>query len=321
MKRLFVIIGILAIALAGCASQRLAATQAPAAPPIPGVQAFGSGAPSLESGAANDFANQNKAAGAVPPAQPAQPQAQTTNRLVIQNVEMSIVVDDVNARVNAIQGMAKAMGGFVVSVNIYQAAVYDGEPVPQATIVVRVPQEKLDDALTQIKQGVVDVPNENRSGQDVTDQYVDLQSRLKAKEAAEQQLLTIMQDAKRTEDVLAVYAQLQQIQSDIEVLKGQIKYYEQSAALSAISVNVVAEQSVQPIQVGPWKPQGVAREAIQQLIYFWQDFVDFMIRLFLYILPVLITIGIPLYLVFLLLRWILRKVRKPRAAAPAQESK
>ena len=71
-----------------------------------------------------------------------------------------------------------------------------------------------------------------RTGQDVTDQYVDMQSRLTAKEAAADQLTKIMQNATKTEDVLAVYTQLQQIDSDIEVLKGQIKYTEQSAALS-----------------------------------------------------------------------------------------
>jgi hypothetical protein len=138
-----------------------------------------------------------------------------------------------------------------------------------------------------------------------------MQSRLAAKEAAADQLTKIMQNATKTEDVLAVYTQLQQIDSDIEVLKGQIKYTEQSAALSSISVNIIAEETVKPIQVGGWKPQGVARDALQSLIYFWQAFVNFLIRFFLYTLPVLITIGIPLYLVFLLLRWIFRKTRRP----------
>ena len=148
-----------------------------------------------------------------------------------------------------------------------------------------------------------------------------MQSRLKAKQAAEEQLLKIMQDATKTQDVLDVYAQLQQVQSDIEVLKGQIKFYEQSAAMSAISVNIIAEETIKPIEVGGWKPQGVARDAIQSLIYFWQAFVDFLIRFFLYILPVLITIGIPLYLVFLLLRWVLRRTRRPRAIVPVEEPK
>jgi hypothetical protein len=139
-----------------------------------------------------------------------------------------------------------------------------------------------------------------------------MQSRLSAKQAAADQLTKIMQNATKTEDVLAVYAQLQQIESDIEVLKGQIKFTEQSAALSAVSVNIIAEETIQPIQVAGWKPQGVARDALQSLIYFWQGFVDFLIRFFLYTLPVLVTIGIPLFLLYILLRWALRKTRKPK---------
>ena len=310
MKRLFALMTLVAIALTGCAatgmrSQSAAPTEAPAAP------AFG--APSLEGGA-NDFGS-DKAVGAPPAATAVAALPQETDRLVIQNAELSIVVADVNARVDAIQSMTRAMGGFVVSVNVYDTAAYDSEPVPQASMVVRVPQERMDEALAQVKQGAVDVRSETRSGTDVTDQYVDLQSRLKAKQAAEQQLLSIMQEAKRTEDVLAVYAQLQQIQSDIEVLKGQIKYYQQSAAMSAISLTIIAEQTVKPLEVAGWKPQGVARDAIQRLIYFWQGFVNFLIRLILFILPVLITIGIPLVLVFLFLRWLIRRMRRPRTPA------
>jgi hypothetical protein len=242
---------------------------------------------------------------------------QSAERLVIRNADLSIVVADVPGRVTAIQRMAEAMGGFVVSSNLYETYTNSGEKVPQAQVTVRVPQEKFNQALDQIKAGAVEVQNESQSGQDVTDQYVDLQSRLKAKLAAEEQLTQIMQEAKRTEDVLAVYAQLQQIQSDIEVLRGQIKYTEQSAALSAINMTIIAEKTIQPLEVGPWKPQGVARDAIQELINFWKGFVEVMIRFFLLTLPVLITLAIPFVLLFLLIRWIVRKLRKPRAVVAA----
>ncbi|HEX9115391.1 MAG TPA: DUF4349 domain-containing protein, partial [Anaerolineae bacterium] len=300
MNRLLALIGILAVALSACAPRALrvaaptaapAATVAPAMPPMQQPAFSGSGG----AGPMQSLTDANKSVGAMPelsvPQAPAQPAptaaAGDTGRLVIQTAQLSIVVADVNARVKAIEDMASAMGGFIVSVNVYETYASDGETVPQAQVVVRVPQDKLGDALTQIKKGTVDVQNEQRAGTDVTDQYVDLQSRLKAKQAAADQLMTIMQSATKTQDVLDVYSQLQQIQSDIEVLKGQIKYTEQAAALSAISVNVIAEKTVKPIEVAGWMPQGVARDAIQQLIYFWQAFVDFLIRFFLFILPVL----------------------------------
>jgi hypothetical protein len=260
-----------------------------------------------------------------PAAAPAAPEAlaresinapQSVERLVIRNADLSIVVADVPGRVSAIQKMAEAMGGFVVSSNMYETYGNNGQKVPQAQVTVRVPQEKLNQALDQIKAGVVDVQSESQSGQDVTDQYVDLQSRLKAKLAAEEQLTKIMQDARRTEDVLAVYSQLQQIQSDIEVLRGQIKYTEQSAALSAINVTIVAEETVKPIEVGPWKLQGTVNDAVESLIKFWQGFAEFMVRFLIFTLPALITISIPFVLLFLLIRWLVRKLRKPRADAP-----
>ncbi|HEY5982553.1 MAG TPA: DUF4349 domain-containing protein [Anaerolineales bacterium] len=315
--KLLLAILISTLGLSACASLARSGLE-PASAPMPMATmsadfGIGGGAPALQESYAAPVAPADVAKGAITN------QATSADRLVVRNADLTIVVSDVPARVAAIQNMANAMGGFVVSSNLYETYTRDGQPVPQAQVIVRVPQQRLGEALTQIKANTVEVQNENQTGQDVTDQYVDLQSRLTAKLAAEEQLTAIMKDARRTEDVLAVYAQLQQIQSDIEVLRGQIKYTEQSAALSAISVNIIAEETVKPIEVGGWKPEGVARDAIQKLIYFWQDFVDFMIGFGLYTLPVLITIAIPLILIFLLLRWIFRKLRKPRAQTTSVE--
>jgi hypothetical protein len=312
MKRtiLFAIL-ITALGLTACAPRAEAPAASPEMPLPMEAEAMtrdlAAGAPAMEeSFAAPSALDQSNLAS----------QAGAADRLVVRNADLSIVVKDVKARVAAIQNMANAMGGFVVSSSVYEAFARDGTPVPQAQVVIRIPQEKLSQALEQIKQGTVEVQNESQSGQDVTDRYVDLQSRLKAKLAAEEQLTEIMQEARRTEDVLAVYAQLQQIQSEIEVLRGQIKYTEQSAALSSISISIMAEETVEPIAVGGWKLGKWASDAVQDLIYFWQDFAAAMVTIVLYILPVLITIAIPLTLAFLLLRWFFRKLRGPKAAAP-----
>ena len=245
-----------------------------------------------------------------------------TERLVIQNVDMSIVVADPKARMDEIADMAVAMGGFVVSSNLYQSSYGPNEiVVPEGRMTVRVPSERLDEALETIKEGAVDVNYENRSGEDVTSQYVDLQSRLKAKQAAEEKLLEFLDDATNTEETLSVYVQLQQIQSEIEVLKGQIKYYEESAALSAVSIQLIAEEKVKPIEIGGWKLQGTANDAVQDLILFTQGFARFLIRLVLTILPALILIAIPAFLVFLGGRALVRRFRRTKAVAEPEEKK
>ncbi|HSB01546.1 MAG TPA: DUF4349 domain-containing protein, partial [Anaerolineales bacterium] len=145
--------------------------------------------------------------------------AQVQKRLVIENADLVIVVKDPKASMKAISDLAKKYDGFVVSSNLYQSYSPAGKEVPEASIVIRVSSDKLDEALAKIKEGAVDVQSENRSGQDVTSQYVDLQAQLTAKQAAEKKLLEIMDQATRAEDVLNTYLQAQNVQTEIEQLK------------------------------------------------------------------------------------------------------
>jgi hypothetical protein len=249
--------------------------------------------------------------------------APNVKRIVIQNADLSIVVADVQVRMKDIQVMADKMGGFVVSSNLYQRNANNNVPVPEAQITIRVPVEKLEDALTQIKKDVVEVRNETRTGQDVTAEYVDLQSRLKNYEAAEAQLEKILETATETQDVVSIFNQLVYYREQIELVKGQIKYYDEAAALSAISVSIVAEATIQPLVIGKWEPKGVALEAVQDLIDFLKGFVEFLIRFAIYTLPVWIMIGVPLYLVFIGARALFRKIRgsKPKKEQPQEVEK
>jgi len=242
-------------------------------------------------------------------------EAVAVNRLVIQNADVAIVVADVKARTKLIEALAVKLGGHVVSSSQFQTSVYNSGQsvnVPEAQMTIRVPSDQLDAALAAIEDGAVEVQSESRSGQDVTAEYIDQQSTLKNLEATEAQLTKILESATTTQDVLDVFDQLTSIRGQIEVVKGQIKYYEESAAMSAINIHIVAEQTVQPIVIAGWKPEGVARDAIQDLIYFTQGFISWLIRFVLFTLPALILIGIPLYLVFLGLRAIIRKFRKTK---------
>jgi hypothetical protein len=212
-------------------------------------------------------------------------QPAAVERLVIQNADLSIVVVDPEAKLNAIAKMAEGMGGFVVSKNVYQTTTGNNIKVPTGTITVRVPAEDLDEALEQIKADAVEVQNETRSGQDVTRDYVDLQSRLKTHEQAAEQLSEILEQKTESAEVIEVFNQLVYHREQIELLKGQISYYEEAAALSAVNVNVTSEETLQPLEIAGWRPVGVARDALQALINFFQGFVNFLIWLVILIIP------------------------------------
>jgi hypothetical protein len=245
-------------------------------------------------------------------------------RMVMMNADLTIVVADPQKKMEAINQMAKNLGGSLVSMNMYQTYMQNGETAPEGSISIRVPAEKLENALSQIKADVVEVRNETRSGQDVTAAYVDLESQLTNLERAEQDLLQIMDDAKnnpgndsttKTQDVLNVYNQIVSIRGQIEQVKGQMKYYDESTSTSLINVTIIAEETIKPIEIGGWKPEGKVRDAIQKLVNFLQGFVNFLIYLVLLILPVLITIFGPIALVIWGIVALVKRQKRKKAKA------
>jgi hypothetical protein len=250
----------------------------------------------------------------------AQSNVPATERLVIQIVDMSIVVTDPKARMQEISDLAVEMGGFVVSSNLYQSTYGPNNiEVPGANMTIRIPSQRLDEALESIKEGAVEITYENRSGQDVTSQYVDLQSRLSVMQDAEKKLLEIMENADTSEDVLAIFLQVQNVQTEIEVLKGQIKYYDESVALSAVSIGLVAEAGTQPIEIGGWKLPETANQAVQDLIRFTQGFAQFLVRFFLNYLWRIILVVLPLYGAFIGGRALFRRFRKSKVDEEVKE--
>jgi chromosome segregation ATPase len=214
------------------------------------------------------------------------------------------------------------MGGFVVSSNVYQTSYGDSrleEAViaKQASITIRVPSDQLDQALEQIKDAAVEVRSQNMSGQDVTEEYTDLQSRLGNLEAAESELREIMESASERdeiEDVLAVLNELRRVREEIEVLRGRIQYLEQSARLSSISVELLPDVASQPLQIGRWTPEGTAREAVEALVGALQNLAEAGIYVVICGLPAAILLGVPAWLG-------LRAIRRRGTAAPAKPEK
>lgn len=244
---------------------------------------------------------------------------QQVERLVIKNADLSIAVDSPPETMDEIGRMAERLGGFVVSSELYQTTSESGQEFPRARITVRVPAESLVAALEEIKSGAGEVLFENTSGEDVTQQYTDLRSRLTNLEQTETQLREIMEDATRTEDVLQVFNELSRVREQIEVTKGQIQYFEQSAALSAISVDIQAEEAIEPLSIGSWEPAGVARDAVQALINAVQFLANAAIWIGLFLLPIGLVLIVPILLIIFVIRRLRRRSR-PAETKPAQSA-
>jgi len=235
-----------------------------------------------------------------PPAEPKSSfaaQDVVAERLVIRNANLTLVVTDPAQSVAAISQMAQEMGGFVVSSNIYQTTYDDNILANRASITIRVPAEQLDEALSRIKQDAIEVRSENVSGQDVTQEYTDLQSQLRNLEAAEDELREIMKASTNAEYVLDVFEHLRQVRQEIEITKGRIQYYEQSARMSAISVDLLPDVATRPLQIGRWEPQGTAKAALGALINLLKYMADAAIWGLICVFPIAAILGVPAWFV------------------------
>lgn len=223
------------------------------------------------------------------------------SRLIIKTGYLSLVVKDVPEGVGKIHAFAASKGGFVVSSNISK----DGLS-PYAEVTIRIPSEVFDGGVQEVKN-MGEVKSERVNGQDVTEEYVDLEARLKNLRLTETQFVTIMQKAQRIEDILAVQRELTTVRGEIESLQGRMKYLSESAKMSTLTVYLAADPQNLPVvdNDDAWKPLAVWKEAVRSLLEIGKGVVNFFIWVVAYI-PVWIVISVG---VFGARRW-WRKSRK-----------
>jgi hypothetical protein len=234
-------------------------------------------------------------------------------RLIIRNASLDIVVQDTQEALDAITELTVGLGGYVVESNSYK--YLEGL---RASVTLRIPADELDGALATIRDLATEVRSENVSGQDVTDEYVDLSSRLRNLETTEEELRELMTDVRertgKAEDVLAVHRELTSIRAEIEQTKGRMEYLKESSAMSRVSIELTPDELAQPIQVGRWRPGVTLNNSIERLIKIMQGLVDAVIVVVLNVLPVLIVLAIPV----VALIWIIRAARRRRRARKAE---
>lgn len=242
-------------------------------------------------------------------------QADAQQRLIIRTGDMSIVVSDTEQAMSGIAQMAEDNGGWVVSSNVFQ---YD-ETAKTGNMNVRIPADGFQSFIDAVQLMSVEVTRISTSGQDVTEDYVDLSARLENLEATADRVRAFLDETKNVEEALAVNQELSRLEGEIEVLKGRIKYLEQSAAFSTVSIDLTPDILSQPIEVGGWQPQGVAKSALESLIAALQTLIDIAIWLLIFLLPILLIIAIPIWLLIVLVRrW--RRRRKSKHSVAQEES-
>ncbi|WP_232824231.1 MULTISPECIES: DUF4349 domain-containing protein [Paraliobacillus] len=160
------------------------------------------------------------------------PEETGSNRKIIYNANLDIEVNNYQNAVNQIEQEITAKNGYIVSSDSYQVE----DDLQEGTITARIPQEQFESFIAVVEQGDMKVTQKSISGEDVTEQYVDLESRLKSKEVVEERLLEFMEQAEKTEDLLNISNDLASVQEEIEQITGQLNYLENKSDLATVTL-------------------------------------------------------------------------------------
>ena len=177
---------------------------------------------------------------------------QVFDRMVVKTAELGVRAGDVRGSAEEARRVAERFGGEVLS-----SRVYAGSGPVSADLVLSVPSGEFEAALEELR-GLGDrVTTDTVEGQDVTEEFVDLESRERNLLAAETSLLALYDRAESVEDTLTVERELTNIRGQIEEVQGRIQYLERRTATSEIILHLEPIPHAPPPQK-TWSPSTVA---------------------------------------------------------------
>ena len=165
-----------------------------------------------------------------------------TDRMIIHQAQLQLNVKNFEqARLNIEKRVSK-YGGYIVESNVYR----ESDDTVNGNMTVRVPEKHFQTFLTDAEGEAADILERTVTGQDVTEEYVDLESRLKSKRAVEKRLLEFMGNAEKTEDLLKISSDLATTQEEIELIVGQMNFFENQTSFSTIEIAMYENRVIVP---------------------------------------------------------------------------
>jgi hypothetical protein len=214
-------------------------------------------------------------------------------RKIIRNAELALEAASPEEAQQKITALAESKGGFVVesqqSSTTAQATVRD-----KVTMTLRVPADKFNETLDEVRKTASRVVVETVKGQDVTEEFIDIEARLKTKKALEAQFLEIMKQAKTVEDTLTVQTELSKIRGEVEQIEGRKRFLESQTSLSTIKLTLQTPTAFSANSSGFFYQLGKSfSSGFEVALNFILIFITFIIA----ILPFMVLVVLPIYLV------------------------
>lgn len=236
-----------------------------------------------------------------------------SNHMIIKNADVRLQVEDTDVAIDRATQAIGDLGGYIVSSRVWYQDYYDGiesKNYKYATLTVGIPVDQFERMLGRLRNLSVKVLDETASGEDVTNQFVDLQSQVTNLEATRDRIKSFLEDAKTVDEALRINQELSTVESQIESIKGQMNYLQDRSAYSTITVNfepVLPEMKVQPTPTPiAWNPGETFGSATKTLTSAYQGIVELLIWLFVVFLPI---VAPPVLILWGIWKFLTRKVK------------
>ena len=237
-----------------------------------------------------------------------------TSRRIIRNAELTVEVDNPKGAEQAATAIAERLGGFTISSELHQYAESEDRGTLTIELVLRVPAEQFQQALTQLRALSAHLTSEKITGQDVTEEFIDIEARIRTEKALEAQYLDILKDAKTVKDALDVHSHLAEVREQIEKAEGRRHFLENQTSLSTVRLEL--RKFTPEINTGGFGFASSLRHAGGDLVRVSAGIVTGGIRVIGILLPILVILGLP---VFFLVRYV-RHRRRRRLQSAAGET-
>ena len=228
-------------------------------------------------------------------------------RKIIRNAELNLEANSPEETQQKISAIAESKGGFVIE-STQSSSNVKTTTKDIVTMTVRVPATKFNETLDEIRKTANRVIVETVKGQDVTEEFIDIEAQLKTKKALEEQFLEIMKRSNSVEDALNVQRELANVRGEIEKVEGRKRFLENQASLSTIKIKLQSPTAFSANSSGFFYQ---LKESIGNGFDAALSFILGLVTVLIALLPFFLFIVLPIYFV---LRYLWRK-RKKRVLA------
>lgn len=215
-----------------------------------------------------------------------------TDRLVLKNGHLHVLVKDVDQVTDLATRLTLDYGGYVINSRIW-SETWEGKAYQHATLTLAVPSESFEVVIRRLRGFAVDVVDESTSGEDATDEYVDLESRLRSLEATRDRIRSFLDRAQNAEEALMVNEDLSGVETQIEEIKGRMNYLSQRGSYATIQVRIDEQIAPEPTPtpLSPWAPGETVTHAGRTLGTILRRLGNFGIWLGIVVVPLVIPAG------------------------------